>query len=447
MSMIRTRWAAVGAAVAVTLGAGGLTFVDAAKSSGDRPVTVTIEPCRISDTRPDRGIGPRTTPLGAAEAYPIQGTGPSGNCNIPTDATGLVLNVTAVDATMATNLRLYPTGGTVPTASNLNPRPGAPPTPNGVTVGLNNDGKFTVRNAKGTVHIIIDVTAYLVHHRHDDRYYTEAEVDDAIELATGRVVGVVTTLAGSGTPGYTDSAGTNSRFDSPYGVAVDVDGTIYLADVSNHAIRRIAPSGRVTTVAGDGFPGWIDADGLTARFNQPYGVAIAPNGTIYVADAGNHRIRAITPAGQVTTLAGDGTPGWLDGNGTSARFSAPLGLTVATDGTIYVADSSNQRVRAITPGGRSPPSPVTAPTAGSTVRAAAPASLFRREWRLHPMARSTSPMRATTGSGRSPPQVRSPRSQAAAAADHRMAIAALPGSTGRPGSPSRTTGSSTSPTR
>jgi hypothetical protein len=177
MSMIHTRWAAVGAAIAVTLGAGGLTFVDAATGSGDRPVTVTIDPCRLRDTRPDRGVGGRTTPLGPAEAYTVQGTGPSGNCNIATDATGLVLNVTADQATQATNLRLYPTGGTVPTTSNVNPRPGAAPTPNAATVGLNDAGEFDIRNAKGSVHVIIDVTAYLVHHTHDDRYYSKRDSD------------------------------------------------------------------------------------------------------------------------------------------------------------------------------------------------------------------------------------------------------------------------------
>jgi len=181
MSMIRTRWAALGAAVAVTLGAGGIGLVDAAKTSGDRPVTITIEPCRLRDTRPDKAVGGRTTPLGPSEAYTIKGTGPSGNCNIPTDATGLVLNVTADQATEATNLRLYPTGGAIPTTSNLNPRPGAPPTPNAVTVGLNGSGRFDIRNAKGNVHVIIDVTAYLVHHTHDDRYYTKDQVDALLD--------------------------------------------------------------------------------------------------------------------------------------------------------------------------------------------------------------------------------------------------------------------------
>ncbi|MEO1057165.1 MAG: hypothetical protein AAFY28_09655 [Actinomycetota bacterium] len=119
---MRTRWAAIGAAIAVTLGGGSLALVDAAKSSGDRPVTVFLDdPCRLRDTRPSDGIGGRTTPLGPAEEYTVQGTGPSGDCDVPGDAVGLVTNVTAVEATQQTNLRFYPTGGSVPLVSNLNP--------------------------------------------------------------------------------------------------------------------------------------------------------------------------------------------------------------------------------------------------------------------------------------------------------------------------------------
>jgi hypothetical protein len=204
MSMIRTRWAAVGAAVAVSLGAGGLTFVDAAKDSGDRPVTVTIEPCRLRDTRPDRGIGGRTAPLGATEEYIVQATGTSGNCDIPSDATGLVLNVTADQATEATNLRLYPTGATIPTTSNLNPRPGAAPTPNAVTVGLSPAGQFTIRNANGNVHVIIDVAAYLVPHNHDDeatRIGHSSASANFVNLPGGNTADDVATLEITAPPG------------------------------------------------------------------------------------------------------------------------------------------------------------------------------------------------------------------------------------------------------
>jgi hypothetical protein len=181
MSMIRTRWAAVGAAVAVTLGAGGIGLVDATKDSGFRPVTVTLdEPCRLVDTRADKGIGGRTTPIGEGEVHTITATGPSGNCNVPGDALGLIGNATAVNASENTNLRLYPADASgYPQVSNLNPRPGAPPTPNGFTVGLSGIGEFNIRNAKGSVDVIVDVAAYLVHHTHSEYDDTEAAIDGA----------------------------------------------------------------------------------------------------------------------------------------------------------------------------------------------------------------------------------------------------------------------------
>ena len=179
--LFRTRWAAVGAAVAVTLGGGGIAFVDAAKSSGDKPVTVLLDkPCRMRDTRASVGIGGRTTPLGPGETYTIAGRGPSGQCNVPADAVGLVMNVTALNASTFTNLQFFPAGSAAPGTSNLNPQPGGPPTPNSVTVGLNGAGQFSVLNAAGTVNVIIDVAAYLVDHNHDDRYYTKAETDSKI---------------------------------------------------------------------------------------------------------------------------------------------------------------------------------------------------------------------------------------------------------------------------
>ena len=99
--------------------------------------------------------------------YTVQATGPSGDRNVPADAVGLITNVTATDAN--TNLRFYPTGGSVPETSNLNPRPGSPPVPN-VVVGLSDSGQFDVRNSNRFVNVIIDVSAYLVDHTHDDRY-------------------------------------------------------------------------------------------------------------------------------------------------------------------------------------------------------------------------------------------------------------------------------------
>jgi hypothetical protein len=184
-SPIRARWAALGAAVAVSLGAGGLGIVQATGPDG-ASAYVPINPCRLADTRPDTSVGPHTTPLGPDTAVTYDGWGDvPGDCDLPTGATGLQLNVTAVGATQLTNLRLYPTGTPLPATSNLNPAPGAAPTPNGVTVTLNGDGQFDVFNRFGQVDVVIDVAGYYTDHDHDDRYYTKDQTDAAIAASGG----------------------------------------------------------------------------------------------------------------------------------------------------------------------------------------------------------------------------------------------------------------------
>jgi hypothetical protein len=182
----RTSWAAIGAAVAVSLGAGGLGIVQATSPDG-ASTYVPITPCRLMDTRPGTGqVGVQVGPLVGPDAETtVEAWGDvAGDCNLPGDIRGLELNVTATDASQLTNLRFYPEGADTPTASNLNPAPGAPPTPNAVTVGLNStNGRFHVFNRFGSVHVIIDVQGYYTDHHHDDRYYTETEVDAAIDTA------------------------------------------------------------------------------------------------------------------------------------------------------------------------------------------------------------------------------------------------------------------------
>ena len=161
---------------------------------------------------------------------------------------------------------------------------------------------------------------------------------------------VVTTLAGSGVAGSANGVGTVAQFNGPNGVARDTWGNVYVAEQDNHRIRKITAAGVVTTLAG-GTQGYADGVGAAAQFNYPAGVAVDSSGNVYVADQGNDRIRKVTPAGVVTTLAGDSMPGYEDGVGTAAKFYRPTGVAVDSSGNVYVADCYNNRIRKVTPAG------------------------------------------------------------------------------------------------
>ena len=162
----------------------------------------------------------------------------------------------------------------------------------------------------------------------------------------------VTTLAGDGSPSFRDATkSAPSAFSDPFGIAINDDGVIFIADAGDsNRIRKLTPDGSVTTVAGS-VEGYADGPGTQAAFNTPSGLALDSEGNLFVADTGNNRIRKITPAGLVSTVAGDGTAGYVDGPGTQAQFDGPIGLAVDTKGNIYVADTYNDRVRKITSDG------------------------------------------------------------------------------------------------
>jgi hypothetical protein len=167
--------------------------------------------------------------------------------------------------------------------------------------------------------------------------------------------GVVSTVAGSGTQGFldSDSGALVARFTVPLGITADQSGNIYVSDGNffGYRIRKITPSGIVTTLAGNGLRGFADGDGANAEFDSPTGLAVDESGNVYVADAGNNRIRKITPSGFVTTLAGSGIFGYADGNPSAAQFSYPSGVAVDSSDNVYVADANNNRIRKITPAG------------------------------------------------------------------------------------------------
>jgi hypothetical protein len=166
--------------------------------------------------------------------------------------------------------------------------------------------------------------------------------------------GVVSTLAGlAGNVGSADGNGSAARFRSPSNVAVDAAGNVYVTDTINYTIRKITPAGDVTTIAGlAGSFGSADGNGSAARFRAPKGIGVDAAGNVWVADTDNHTIRRITPAGDVTTVAGlAGSAGIADGTGSVARFNEPIGLAFDSLGNAFVADSKNNALRKVTPAG------------------------------------------------------------------------------------------------
>ena len=162
---------------------------------------------------------------------------------------------------------------------------------------------------------------------------------------------VVSTLAGSGIIGFANGTGTSSSFNTPYGIAVDTLGNVYVADPFNHAIRKITSTGVVTTLAGNGTSGTANGTGSAASFYRPRGLTYAKDGNLYIADTGNSIIRKVTSTGQVTTFSGDGYYGLYNGSPTDASYGGPTGLVADANGNLFVADRGNEVIRKVTPAG------------------------------------------------------------------------------------------------
>jgi sugar lactone lactonase YvrE len=180
--------------------------------------------------------------------------------------------------------------------------------------------------------------------------YVADEYNHTIRKITSE--GTVSTFAGTaGLLGFANGVGAAARFMYPAGMAVDVDNNVYVADQNNCCIRKITPAGVVSTFAGAGWQGTNDGPAATALFNYPNSVAVDSNGVVYVSDSLNHTIRKIV-GGNVSTLAGFPlVTGTNDGSGAAARFNAPRGIAVDGLGYVYVADNNNHTIRKITPAG------------------------------------------------------------------------------------------------
>ena len=157
----------------------------------------------------------------------------------------------------------------------------------------------------------------------------------------------VTTLAGTGSPGFVNGDTNIAQFNQPFGICIDPEGNLYLADSQNHCIRKVTTEGVVSTYAGTGQVGYLDGNASEAKFNQPINMCFDEEGNIYLSDFINQRIRKISSDMQVTTIAGTGVAGYKEGSAMKAQFNYPRGICLDDTGNIYIGDSWNHRIRKI----------------------------------------------------------------------------------------------------
>jgi len=385
------------AASAVVVGSIAVPGQILALPGASESTVVMVEPTRVLDTRYNIGLtgqvvantSRKLVVTGMIDTYVESTATTIVKVVVPAGATGVLFNITAVSPTAEGFLSIRPGTATgVPATAGLNFNPGDV-VPNAVTVALPitgaNAGKIDIYYggaAGAKMHVIADVVGYTTNTGLIDLVNRLVALETSgvgglgegsacaaggiagtiqtfFDATTGSLAlrcsrpGYVSTLAGNAIPGSADGAGAAASFNNPYGVAVDTAGNVYVADTSNHTIRKTSPAGVVTTLAGTaGSPGSTNGVGAAARFKFPAGVTVDTAGNVYVADTSNHLIRKISPVGVVTTLAGTaGTSGPTNGVGAAARFKFPAGVTVDTAGNVYVADSGNHLIRKISPAG------------------------------------------------------------------------------------------------
>ncbi len=274
-------------------------------TAGPGGFTAVSSPTRLLDTR-------SATPCVGSTARNLTVTGGV----VPAGAASVTLNVTVTRPTASGYLTVFPVGTWPPVASNLN-FSAAQTVANAVTVRVGIGGQISLIVNAGCADVLVDAVGY---------------------TTTPPTLPIVTTVAGHGPA--VDGSGSAVRLGPGRGIARDSVGNVYVADFSNHVIRKVTPAGVVSTLAGavaDG--GCVDGPGATARFSLPQGVAADAAGNVYVVDS-CAAVRKITPAGVVSTFAGQlSTPGNVDGTGASARFSQFAGsITINSAGTLFVGD-------------------------------------------------------------------------------------------------------------
>jgi len=305
----RARWAAIGAAIAVVAGTGGVAF-SGATNAQVTPSQTLITPCRIMDTRsvPDN-VGPRSTPLAGGETYSIQVTGSNGNCTIPSGTSGVVMNVTIVGPGSNGFLTVFPGGAPLPTASNLNYVAGQAPTPNQVTVALGATGQVSFFASGGPVNVIADVAGYTTAARLTNPQLAQNRWDQDLAKPATIPVGA-----------------------APLGVAFD--GTnIWVTNSNSDNVTRINPA--TNLVVGSPIPTDIGPQALV--FDGTNIWTVTANSTLQRFNATSGApVGAPIGVGGVGPLAFDGTNIWAvnTNGGTIARFNAATGATVGSPITV-----------------------------------------------------------------------------------------------------------------
>ncbi len=187
-------------------------------------------------------------------------------------------------------------------------------------------------------------TAMAIDYQNETLHWDASTLPDWLNMKEGWYVG---TIAGTGYANYIDAQGLSAAFNDPTGIVVDSKGNIFISDTGNHRIRKMDANGNVTTFAGSGTVGSDDGIGTSASFNYPRRIAIDAHDNIFVADRFNNKIRKIDPQANVTTLAGNGVASSVDGPGASATFNYPMGVAVDAAGNVYVADTGSHTIRKI----------------------------------------------------------------------------------------------------